>query len=141
MTSFDVILSQKFKSVFEKDDGKLPRTEKLTTAPFEWKSSTNINHKLVMEKLKGLNEHKAFGVDKVSPYVLKKSAEAFSVPLRLIFKKSLDTGEVPNEWREANVSPIFKKGSKLEQANYRPQTLIRQKLLKKISMKSAYIKV
>ena len=94
-----------------------------------------------MEKLKGLNEHKAFGVDKVSPYVLKKSAEAFSVPLRLIFKKSLDTGEVPNEWREANVSPIFKKGSKLEQANYRPQTLIRQKLLKKISMKSAYIKV
>ena len=36
---------------------------------------------------------------------------------------SVDSGEVPMIWREANVSPIFKKGSKLEPVNYRPVTL------------------
>ena len=42
----------------------------------------------------------------------------------MIYRASLETGEVPKEWREANVSPIFKKkGSKLESVNYRPVSL------------------
>ena len=78
----------------------------------------------VLEKLKNLNEHKAFGVDKVSPYVLKKAAEAFALPLKLIFNASLANGTIPSEWREANVSPIYKKkGGKLDPANYRPVSL------------------
>ena len=36
----------------------------------------------------------------------------------------MKNGEVPIEWREANVSPIYKKkGSKLDPANYRPVSL------------------
>jgi hypothetical protein len=34
--------------------------------------------------------------------------------LKLIFDKSLKTGELPKEWKEANVTPLFKKGSRLE---------------------------
>ena len=40
-----------------------------------------------------------------------------------IFEKSLKDSEVPTEWREANVTPIFKKGNKLEASNYRPVSL------------------
>ena len=54
---------------------------------------------------------------------MKKSASAFVRPLKLIFDKSLSTGEVPIEWREANVTPLFKKGSKLVRSNYRPVSL------------------
>ena len=36
---------------------------------------------------------------------------------------SYDTGEVPTDWREANVAPIYKKGNKSEAVNYRPVSL------------------
>ena len=70
-----------------------------------------------------MNEFKAFGADKVCNAVLKNSTEAFLKPLKLIFDKSLSTGEVPKEWKEANVTPIFKKGSRLGRENYRPVSL------------------
>ena len=43
--------------------------------------------------------------------------------MKLIIDKSLKTGEVPREWKEANVTPLFKKGSRLERSNYRPVSL------------------
>ena len=36
---------------------------------------------------------------------------------------SLETGEIPDDWRTANVFPIFKKGEKYNPANYRPVSL------------------
>ena len=32
-------------------------------------------------------------------------------------------GDVPDEWRQANVSPVYKKGEKYDAANYRPVSL------------------
>jgi hypothetical protein len=43
--------------------------------------------------------------------------------LQLIFQKSLDTGVVPDDWRIANVSPVYKKGQKTLAENYRPISL------------------
>ena len=41
----------------------------------------------------------------------------------MIFHKSLATGEVPDDWRTANVTPAFKKGQKYQADNYRPISL------------------
>ncbi|CAJ0918320.1 unnamed protein product [Ranitomeya imitator] len=38
-------------------------------------------------------------------------------------KESIITGSVPQDWRIANVVPIFKKGTKTELGNYRPVSL------------------
>ena len=46
--------------------------------------------------------------------------------LTIIFRKSLDQGEIPDDWRTANVSPIFKKGSRSKVSNYRPVSLTSQ---------------
>ena len=50
-------------------------------------------------------------------------AEVISVPLAIIYSKCLESGEVPPEWKTANVTPIFKKGSKSVPGNYRPVSL------------------
>ena len=43
--------------------------------------------------------------------------------LAQIFSKSMEEGEVPADWRTANVTPIFKKGAKTKMENYRPVSL------------------
>ena len=41
----------------------------------------------------------------------------------LIFNESLAQGDVPDDWRQAKVSPVLRKGKKYDAANYRPVLL------------------
>ena len=52
------------------------------------------------------------GPDKISSKFLQTFANEVSVPLTHIFKKSMISGDVPSDWKHANVTPIFKKGAK-----------------------------
>ena len=49
-----------------------------------------------------------------------------SVPLAIIYQKSLDEGVCPEEWKCANVTPIHKKGDRTDPNNYRPVSLTSQ---------------
>jgi hypothetical protein len=44
--------------------------------------------------------------------------------LALIYRKSMESGTVPVDWRCANVTPIYKKGPRSDPGNYRPVSLI-----------------
>ena len=44
-------------------------------------------------------------------------------PLQLIFSQSLLEGKLPQQWKDANVTPLHKKGPKSEVGNYRPVSL------------------
>ena len=44
-------------------------------------------------------------------------------PLTTVMRKSLESREVPEDWRTANVCPIYKKGAKDQPGNYRPVSL------------------
>jgi hypothetical protein len=55
--------------------------------------------------------------------LLKQMADQVAKPLSLIFRKVMDSGEITMDWRGANVTPIFKKGSKVDPINYRPVSL------------------
>ena len=41
----------------------------------------------------------------------------------LLFNKSLESKQIPKIWKCANISPIFKKGTKDDVNNYRPVSL------------------
>ncbi|XP_070560222.1 uncharacterized protein [Ptychodera flava] len=73
----------------------------------------NVTEDDVAKKLSQLHPSKAPGPDKVSPRILITVAQQITKPLTLLFNHSLSTGEVPNDWRRANVTPVFKKGKSL----------------------------
>ena len=66
---------------------------------------------------------KSSGPDKLPGTLLQSLAKEITHVVHFIFTKSLCSGELPTEWTQANVAPIFKKGSKLQAVNYRPVSL------------------
>ena len=82
-----------------------------------------IEPHIVEKKLRNLKLNKAAGMDGIHTNMLKALSEEMSLPLCMIFKKSLDQGVVSFDWRAANVVPLYKKGSKNLPSNYRPVSL------------------
>jgi hypothetical protein len=113
-------LSEQFASVFTRDDGILPLFENRTTETCEW---LDITEDLVLEALKRQPAKTSLGPDNIPAIVLNKCAHSISAPLTVIFRESLSTGVLPNDWLSAIVVPIYKKGSTSEPGNYRPVSL------------------
>ena len=62
-------------------------------------------------------------MDGIPPKLLMETVEQISIPLARVFNLSLKEGVVPFEWKEANIIPLFKKGSRNKSENYRPVSL------------------
>ncbi|KFW68850.1 hypothetical protein AS28_04328, partial [Pygoscelis adeliae] len=82
-----------------------------------------IQEEAVNDLLRHLDTHKSMGPDGIHPRVLRELAEELAKPLSIIYQQSWLTGEVPDDWRLANVMPIYKKGRKEDPGNYRPVSL------------------
>lgn len=63
------------------------------------------------------------GPDGYCAYFLKNIAAPIAFPLTLLFSQSLCSSEIPAVWRQAIVTPAFKKGKPSEPNNYRPISL------------------
>ncbi|CAB3990484.1 Hypothetical predicted protein [Paramuricea clavata] len=78
----------------------------------------------VLRTLKSLDPDKALGPDEIPGRILKVTANQIAPSLTRLFNKSLQVGVVPDEWKLANVVPVFKKGEKDRVENYRPISLL-----------------
>jgi len=80
----------------------------------------------------------------IHPRVLSELAEELAKPLSVIYQQSWLTGEVPDDWRLANVMPIYKQGWKEDPGNYRPVslTLVLRKILERfiLSLLTGHVK-
>ena len=82
-----------------------------------------VDPKGVFKLLNGLNINKASGPDGLSTRMLKECSSEIAPILALIYNELLAQGTVPDDWRQANVAPVFKKGEKYDAANYCPVSL------------------
>ncbi|KFQ21504.1 hypothetical protein N332_04771, partial [Mesitornis unicolor] len=82
-----------------------------------------IHEEVVGDLIHHLDIQKSIGPDGIHPRVLRDLAEVLAKTLSIIYQQSWLTGEVPVNWRLANMTPIYKKGQKEDPGNYRPVSL------------------
>ena len=87
-----------------------------------------------------MNPNKAHGCDDISVHMIKICDDALLLPLKLIFESCISQGVFPEVWKQANIVPIHKKGSKNLKQNYRPISLlpIFDKILENLIFDSLY---
>ena len=82
-----------------------------------------VTPKMIEKKIKKMKDNKSAGVDGIPPTLLKEIVEQISTPLAKVFNLSLEEGVVPSKWKETNITPLFKKGSRNKPDNYKPVSL------------------
>ena len=120
-TTKSVIWNGQFFSAFTTEDKR--SFPELGAGHYPDAPEITVHPNGVRKLLRNLKPHKATGPDDISPRFLKEMAEPLTPTLTLIFSVSLNQGKTPDDWKKANVSPIFKKGDKSQPANYRPVSL------------------
>ncbi|KAK4315458.1 hypothetical protein Pmani_013373 [Petrolisthes manimaculis] len=83
----------------------------------------DVDRNSIIKALRKLKRDKSPGPNGLHPRVIKEVAEELVEPLWMIFNRSLRDGQVPREWKIANITAIFKKGNRYDASSYRPVSL------------------
>ena len=115
----------------------------LPTMTFRTNSKINsfeITLNEISDIITGLDINKAHGPDNISVNMIQLCGQHLCIPLKVIFENILKTGIFPDQWKEANVTPVHKKNDKQLISNYRPISLlpILAKVFERIIFKNLY---
>ena len=115
------VLSSQYQSVFTQEN--LSQLPNLGHSPYPNLPKLTFGKAGIVKLLKDLNTSKACGPDNIPTRVLKECAEEIGPFLQAIFSQSYRNGSLPDDFRTAHISAIFKKGDRNQAANYRPVAL------------------
>ena len=65
-----------------------------------------------------MHESEPVGPDDIHPRALRERADVVAEPPSIVLDKPWLLGEIPNDWKKGDVTPIFKKGRKDDSGNY-----------------------
>lgn len=117
----NIFAKQFKKSYVQEHDGLFPRIllprvlnsiESIEFEPYE-----------ILKVLRSFKDTTSMGPDEIPTIFLKECATELSEQLSHIMTVSFKSGRLPQDWKEAVVTPIYKKGDKLSASNYRPISL------------------
>ncbi|KAK3101483.1 hypothetical protein FSP39_003928 [Pinctada imbricata] len=86
-------------------------------------SNIEIQETDVYKIFSQIKETKSQGPDNLHPKYIKETAQELTKAAVHIFRKSIEEGKLPQDWKIANITPIHKKGAKHNVSNYRPISL------------------
>lgn len=115
-------LGEFFSSVFtrEPDNIEMPEIE---MKQIPGMPTVVITEERILKFLRNLKIDKSPGPDSINARILKEAGYIMALPLKVLFETSLESAELPSDWRNANITAIFKKGDKKKAGNYRPVSL------------------
>ena len=119
-------LAEAFSSVFVHEPEDLPSVERpVFKSEANVLSDIDITFDKVKYELENLDCFKSYGPDGVHPKLLKSLADdsSFVNAVVKLFRKCTDSGKLPQVWKSANLTALFKSGSKTDPLNYRPVSL------------------
>ncbi|GAB0205341.1 mitochondrial enolase superfamily member 1 [Grus japonensis] len=118
------LLNAFFASVFT-TNASPPESQTLEVGERVWRKEDLplVKKHQVREHLGKLDIHKSIGPDGMHTRVLRELADVVAGLFSVIFERSWKTGEVPEDWRKASVTLVFKKGKKEDPGNYRSVSL------------------
>ena len=117
-------LNDFFSDVFTREKmDNVPHIETAQWSNGELLKNVEISKESVKLKLNKLNPNKAQGPDAIPARMLKELSDELAEPLSILFNKSVETMTIPDDWKVATVTPIFKKGTRTDPGNYRPVSL------------------
>jgi hypothetical protein len=102
------MLNNQFISVFTTEN--TTNMPSKGNSPFKPTKDIKISEKGVEKALNRLSPSKATGPDKVPVRILKETANTITPILTTNYQQSINTGQIPEDWKNANIVPIFKKG-------------------------------
>ena len=83
-----------------------------------------ISTSFVERELRKLKRNKATGTDLLPPNLLKDCSKVIAPPLAHILNMSINTNSVPNMWKSAKITPLFKSGNHESVENFRPISVL-----------------
>ena len=112
------ILNNQFSSVFINDNDNIPHL----SPP---KHNSTINNFLfyrhnIRKHLINLSLSCKLPPDNIPSIFFKQFSYELSIPLTILFNKTLSAGVCPDMWKVSYIVPIFKKGDPSNRENYRP---------------------
>ena len=97
-----------------------------------------LNEVDLVEALKELSSGSSAGPDGIPSILLKECCVELSIPLKILWRKSMEEGKIPANLKRGIVTPIFKGGERSKPKNYRPITLTSHvvKIFEKVIVKN-----
>lgn len=114
--SFSSVFS---KAVLSNDDADIKFNESTYSV-----SHIKITECDIIRGIKKLDVSKGAGPDEIPPIFIKRCGSAITLPLSIIYNRSLCDGVFPDMWKVAKIVPVFKKGTANDVGNYRPISIL-----------------
>ena len=83
----------------------------------------SVTEQRVKEEIERTKVEKSCGPDEIHPRMLKELAGIIALPISILLNRTIQEGVIPEDWKKASVSAIYKKGCKSVAENYRPISL------------------